>query len=381
MSLTKVCVTGASGYIGGFVVEEFLRAGFTVNATVRNPDASTNDFLRELAAQLEPETGCSLRLFGADLLREGSFDDAVEGCHVVVHVAGIVQNWYDKDPMAEVVDPNVSGMKNVIASCKKHGVRRIVFTSSTAIIAAVEARRDVAMRGKPLTEDQVLTHVTPTYGTYNYAKIEAEKALAELWDGEAVSLLCAWAIGPLNGPRISSSQRLCRALIFKEYGLCPPQSFHWVDVRDVARAHMFAATKLDLPSGRYLVSATDHAVPCKEMAMLLNRIDPTLKLPTTVIPWSVLWAQSWFDKKVTKFFLEEGVVPLAQLDTSRMREAGFVFVHKDLKLTLQELLASYRAFGIARGGGERAAAAAAPPDGLASPSKPAAPASVATLVP
>ncbi len=75
------CVTGAAGYIAAQVVQRLLAAGHIVHGTVRNPDDSKVTFLKSL-----PNSE-NLKLFAADLLKEGSFDEAVRGCDYVFHTA------------------------------------------------------------------------------------------------------------------------------------------------------------------------------------------------------------------------------------------------------------------------------------------------------
>ncbi|KAK9077534.1 hypothetical protein SSX86_005871 [Deinandra increscens subsp. villosa] len=74
------CVTGATGYVGSWLVKSLLEKGYAVNAAVRN--LGSCDRLLTLWGG-----GDRLKLFRADLHEEGSFDDAVHGCHGVFHVA------------------------------------------------------------------------------------------------------------------------------------------------------------------------------------------------------------------------------------------------------------------------------------------------------
>lgn len=81
---TTVLVTGASGYIAGWIVRLLLGQGHTVHATVRNPGKAAS--VSHLLACASHSTG-TLKLFKADLLAEGSFDEAAAGCSVVMHTA------------------------------------------------------------------------------------------------------------------------------------------------------------------------------------------------------------------------------------------------------------------------------------------------------
>eukprot|EP00252_Welwitschia_mirabilis_P020510 TRINITY_DN504_c0_g1_i10.p1 TRINITY_DN504_c0_g1~~TRINITY_DN504_c0_g1_i10.p1 ORF type:complete len:112 (+),score=4.16 TRINITY_DN504_c0_g1_i10:202-537(+) len=90
---SKVCVTGASGYIASNLVSLLLRSGYSVNATVRDPEnPSKVQHLLKL-----PGAKSRLHLFKADLFEEGSFDAAIAGCEGVFHVA-TPSNFKPKDP-------------------------------------------------------------------------------------------------------------------------------------------------------------------------------------------------------------------------------------------------------------------------------------------
>ncbi|KAG2671146.1 hypothetical protein I3843_14G118400 [Carya illinoinensis] len=138
-----VCVTGASGYIASWLVKFLLQRGYTVRASVRDPnDPKKTSHLLALDGAKE-----RLHLFKANLLEEGSFDAAIQGCEGVFHTASPF--YHDvKDPEAELLDPAVKGTLNVLNSCtKSSSVKRVVLTSSIAA---------VAFNGRPRTPDVVV---------------------------------------------------------------------------------------------------------------------------------------------------------------------------------------------------------------------------------
>ncbi|KAG5517540.1 hypothetical protein RHGRI_038065 [Rhododendron griersonianum] len=138
-----VCVTGGSGYIASWIVKLLLQRGYTVKASVRDPsDPKKTEHLISLDGAKE-----RLHLFKANLLEEGSFDAAVDGCVGVFHTASPCTHTV-KDPQAELIDPALKGTLNVLGSCGKYSsVKRVVLTSSAA--AVVNA-------GRPLTPEVVV---------------------------------------------------------------------------------------------------------------------------------------------------------------------------------------------------------------------------------
>jgi nucleoside-diphosphate-sugar epimerase len=83
----RICVTGATGYLAGHIVQRLLAAGHTVHGTARQPsNSSTTKHLLAMPGAAE-----HLKLFKADLLHPDAFDEAVAGCDVVIHTASPYQ--------------------------------------------------------------------------------------------------------------------------------------------------------------------------------------------------------------------------------------------------------------------------------------------------
>ncbi|OMO69719.1 3-beta hydroxysteroid dehydrogenase/isomerase [Corchorus capsularis] len=138
-----VCVTGASGYIGSWLVKLLLQRGYTVKATVRDPnDPKKTQHLVSLDGAKE-----RLGWFKAELWDEGCFDSIVQGCQGVFHTASPVF-VASPDPQTEIVETAVKGTLNVLKSCAKAAsVKRVVSTSSLAALL---------YNGKPLTRGVVV---------------------------------------------------------------------------------------------------------------------------------------------------------------------------------------------------------------------------------
>src|ERR671929_1932471 len=113
-------VTGATGYMGSAPVAHLRQAGLPVRATIRSAARAT----------VLPE---EVERVPADLADEESLVAAMRGCDGVFHLAASL------GPQPEDTRrSNVDGTARVLAAAVKAGVRRLVFTSSSAAIVAAD---------------------------------------------------------------------------------------------------------------------------------------------------------------------------------------------------------------------------------------------------
>lgn len=100
----KVCVTGASGFLASWLIKRLLSSGYHVIGTVRDSGKQNKyEYLWSLEGATE-----RLQLVQADLMEEGSFDNAIIGCKGVFHVASPV--------LSVITDPKVPKKKMVFNS-------------------------------------------------------------------------------------------------------------------------------------------------------------------------------------------------------------------------------------------------------------------------
>ncbi|GLT52048.1 hypothetical protein SLA2020_254100 [Shorea laevis] len=266
-----VCVTGASGFIASWLVKLLLERGYTVKATVRDPnDPKKTEHLLALEGGKE-----RLHLFKAELLDEGSFDSVVDGCEAVFHTASPVFLSV-ADPKADLIDPALKGTLNVLKSCAKvPSIKRVVMTSSMAA---------VTYNGKSLTPDVVVDETWFSDAAfcensklwYVLSKILAEEAAWKFAKENGIDLVTinpGFVIGPILQPTLNGSIEVMLKLITAGETLQPPAKF--VDVRDVAYAHIQAFEILSA-GGRYcMVNTVVHVL---EAFKILHELYPSLHL-------------------------------------------------------------------------------------------------------
>lgn len=184
------CVTGATGYIGSWLVKILLERGYKVHATVRNPEKA-----RHLLSKWSDVD--RLSLFRADMEEEGSFDDAVRGCDGVFHVAASMQ--FDVPPnenqeayvQLSIIEPAIRGTKNILKSClKSNSVKKVVLTSS---ISTMTARNNGGWR--QIVDESCQTHIDPVCSTklsgwvYVLSKLLTEEAAFKFASDNGIDLV------------------------------------------------------------------------------------------------------------------------------------------------------------------------------------------------
>jgi nucleoside-diphosphate-sugar epimerase len=128
--MTKVLITGASGFIGAHTVLEFLNNGYEVRGSIR--DLNRADSLKTMLAK-HTEHIENLEFVAATLTAADGWNEAVAGCDGVIHVASPVPIEQPKDP-DEVIIPAREGVLNVLRAAQAAGIKRIVQTSSVAAV-------------------------------------------------------------------------------------------------------------------------------------------------------------------------------------------------------------------------------------------------------
>lgn len=254
---SPVMITGATGFVAGRIVEKLLEAGLTVHCPVRDPD--NVERLKHLTDAAEVTEG-SLKFFKADLLTEGSYQEAMQGCTVVIHTASPFISNVDPSKVQEtLLDPAVKGTQNVLNSVSKTpSVKRVVLTSSCYAMLTDAADCLKAPNGI-VTEETWNTTASEKYNSYAYSKVVAEKEAWKMADAQSQYKLVvvnpSWVMGPgLKTHPSSESYGVLKMM--GDGGMktgCPDIGLWIVDVRDVAKAHLYAAF-VENAEGRYIVS-------------------------------------------------------------------------------------------------------------------------------
>ncbi|KAI9121762.1 hypothetical protein K1719_007152 [Acacia pycnantha] len=243
-----VCVTGANGFIGSWLVRTLLQNPryASIHASIfPNSDASH-------LFELHPDAKSRIKLFEVDVLDAAAVARAIDGCSGVFHVASPCTLEDPVDPQKELVLPAVQGTLNVLEAAKKCNVKRVVLTAS---ISAMVPNPNWPPN-KPFDES--------SWTDLDYCKSRAKwypvsKTLAErgAWDYaekngiDMVAIHPATCLGPLLQNSLNASSAVLQQLL---EGSKDTQEYHWlgaVHVKDVAKAHVLLFESPNA-SGRYL---------------------------------------------------------------------------------------------------------------------------------
>jgi 2-alkyl-3-oxoalkanoate reductase len=118
---TSCLITGATGFVGGHLVEACVKRGWSVRALMR----STSD-----PSVLERHNA---RLIRGDLADRSAVREALQGVEVVLHCAAKVGDW---GPVEEYRTVNVEGLRGLLDACRDQPLRRFVHFSSLGVYAA-----------------------------------------------------------------------------------------------------------------------------------------------------------------------------------------------------------------------------------------------------
>ncbi|KAF8715103.1 hypothetical protein HU200_027657 [Digitaria exilis] len=265
-----VCVTGAGGFIGSWIVKLLLARGYAVRGTSRAAAGDPRN------AHLWALDGAAERLtmVRADLLDRNGLRAAFDGCHGVIHTAAPIVG----DP-AEIIEAVITGTRNVVEAAADAGVRRLVL-SSTISAMYMDPRRDP---DAPLDDASWsdLDYCKNTKNWYSYAKTVGERSA---WDAararglDMASVIPVIVLGEVLGPALNTSSEHITKYLNGEVATYANASHAYVHVVDAAEAHVRV---LEVPGagGRRYVCA-ESSLHRGELCRVLAELFPEYPIPT-----------------------------------------------------------------------------------------------------
>ncbi|KAI9673130.1 MAG: methylglyoxal reductase (NADPH-dependent) gre2 [Caeruleum heppii] len=280
-----VLVTGASGFVATHVVRAFLKRGYHVRGTVRGQDSA--DKVRKIHAQYTDQLTFTIV---KDIASPGAFDEAVKNVDGIIHTASPFQTSVE-DNERDLLNPAIKGTTEILNAIHESNpkVKRVVITSSFAAIL------DMSKGARPehtYTEEDwnPITYDTAKGAdgviAYTASKTLAEKAAFEFVQQRHPNFSIATICPPMvYGPSDhavenldhlnTSSADIYRLINGSTKEVPETQVMAFVDVRDVAEAHLRAYECPDAAGQRYFIVSDNYSY--QQVVDIIRKKVPELK--------------------------------------------------------------------------------------------------------
>ncbi|KAJ3296464.1 methylglyoxal reductase (NADPH-dependent) gre2 [Borealophlyctis nickersoniae] len=300
VSKKTALVTGVTGYIAAHVADQLLAAGYKVRGTARSPTKA--QYLLDLFKDKYGEGKFEI-VTVEDLQKEGAFDEAVKDQSIIFHVASPF-HASGQDPYADYINPAVNGTLSLLNAAHTHGSpSRVVVTSSFAAMMHTPKEKGHIYSEKDWNESSI-QHVkekgkdSNPLTSYLASKTEAEKAAWKFVEDKKpkFDLVCihpVYVFGPTihhiaSKDDINTSVAMIFGYLTGNHPkpLGPRKMFeNFVDVRDVATAHVKAATLPAASGKRFITSAGGFS--SEKIAQIIAKRFPELKGKVPVVEGDV----------------------------------------------------------------------------------------------
>lgn len=283
--MKKVIVTGGTGFVAGWVIVEFLQAGYQVATSVRS--AKKADRLKqEIATAVTAEQVANLSFFEADLTSDQNWVENMRGADGVIHVASPM--GHGTESVEQLVKVAKNGTLTVLKAAKTAGVKRIVMTSSQA--ASTPETGSTAVLDESFWTD---VH-NPDLDPYRISKVESEKAAwayAQSQGLDLTTVLPGAIFGPILSVRAVSSNGILLQLL-KGLPMVPHVPLEVSDVRDLAHLHRLAFEQSVAIGRRYF--AASHTISMLAVERLYQQNFPDKHIHVRSMP-------NWLTKLAARF--------------------------------------------------------------------------------
>ncbi len=277
----KVLLTGVSGFLGSHTAIQLLEKGYSVAGTLRdmNRADSIKDIISNHTANID-----LLSFVEADLNDAAVWSRIVDGVDYIQHIASPFPRELPKNEQ-DLIRPAKDGTLAIMRAAARHGVKRVVLTSSTG---AIVYGKDKENRSGTYTEgDWTDFHNRRDTTPYFRSKTIAEKAAWDFVRNDDPDLelatVCPGAIlGPILEEDFGTSANLVIKTLDGSVPALPNIGFDCVDVRSVANLLILAMEKKEAAGERFIGSSG--YLKFVDIARILKRQYPDRKVPKAVLP-------------------------------------------------------------------------------------------------
>jgi len=259
----RVLVTGSDGFIGSHLVERLIAEQCKVRAFVFYNSFNSWGWLDTLPKELLDQ----IEIFAGDIRDPHGVETAMENCEAVFHLAALIGIPFSYHSPDSYVDTNIKGTLNILQSARKHGVEKVLVTSTSEVYGTA--------RYVPIDE----AHPYQGQSPYSATKIGADRLAESYYRSFGLPVVI---VRPFNtyGPRQSAraviptviSQLLTGASEIKMGSLEPTRDFNYV--KDSVSGFVEIA-KSDKTVGEEINIATGTEISMGQLAReLIAQVNP-----------------------------------------------------------------------------------------------------------
>lgn len=260
-------ITGGAGFIGTNLAKVLLAEGHTVRS-----------YDNYIGGRMESRVLEGVEYIEADILDGTALVQAMQGVDGVFHMAALPRVSYSVEHPVETHNVNVNGTVNVLEAAKQAGVKRVVFSSSSAVYG------DVPQELFPLSEDSVLPAPISPYAVHKLAGEHYCRLYSELYGLETAVLVYFNVYGPYADPHGAYAQVigifLRQVAAGEPMTICGDGEYYrdYVHVNDVARANILAMTSDKVGKGERMNIGRGKAYSVNDIVSIIGgasvHIDP-----------------------------------------------------------------------------------------------------------
>lgn len=274
----KTLVTGANGHLGFNLVKKLLKKDHAVRGSIRSLKNAQNVQRLESLGDVE--------IVEASLDRPDQLTAAMEGIDILFHAAA-VYSYTEPGREQEIIDASLKGIENTFNAAYTAKVKKIVLTSSVVTLP-------LTLPGAPPSDENDWTDDLRV--PYLKAKTEGEKLAWNIAKDKKLDMVSVLP-GAIGGPGFVKNTPTIDMLEAWMMGSMRmgviKMNYPYVDVRDVASAHILAGEKEC--EGRFIV-CNNPSPMFREIIETMHGIDTKIPLPMMTLPNFMMRAGRFFDK-------------------------------------------------------------------------------------
>ena len=327
--MEKVLVTGSTGFIGLHCIHQLIEKGYSVNGTLRSKSRE-----EEVRSSLKEAnlSDANLNLYECDLMSDDGWEKAIDGCDYVLHIASPFINGLP-DHEDELIKPALTGTQRILKlSATNPQIKKIIITSSFAAVGDTFNGQTV------FNESDWSDPNNNKISAYNKSKTLAEKSAWDFMESNPSFKLTVinpvGVIGPMLSDDIGTSNLFVKKILDGSTPGNPGLHIGFVDVRDVARAHVDSIKNEKSDNKRIILSKDEIWV--SELSEILRNLG--YKAPKRNIPKWLITVLSLFDKQLG------GLIPMIgkvrNIESSIFSEVfdwELISIEESAKVTAEQL--------------------------------------------